>query len=57
MVMGEALESTITNIESMGFARPEIMAALRAAFNNPDRAIEYLLNGIPAQQDPIQMPQ
>jgi UV excision repair protein RAD23 len=28
---------------SMGFTKEEAQAAMRAAYNNPERAIEYLL--------------
>jgi UV excision repair protein RAD23 len=34
---------------SMGFPREQCVAALRAAFNNSERAVEYLLNGLPSQ--------
>ncbi|KIX09890.1 UV excision repair protein Rad23 [Rhinocladiella mackenziei CBS 650.93] len=46
-LMGNQNEATIREMEAMGFGRAEIDRALRAAFYNPDRAIEYLLGGIP----------
>lgn len=49
MMSPEELESTLTELQSMGFDREKCMAALRAAFYNPDRAVDYLLNGIPAE--------
>ena len=41
--MGSAAEGAVTQMEAMGFARSDIDRAMRAAFFNPDRAIEYLL--------------
>jgi len=45
--MGSERDAAIANMESMGFARADIDRAMRAAFFNPDRAVEYLLTGIP----------
>jgi len=53
MAMGTERQAVIANMVAMGFERSEAERALRAAFYNPDRAVEYLLSGIPedAQQN------
>jgi UV excision repair protein RAD23 len=44
IALGGQRAEAIANMESMGFERSQIDAAMRAAFYNPDRAVEYLLN-------------
>ncbi|OMJ73718.1 hypothetical protein SteCoe_27531 [Stentor coeruleus] len=52
LLTGDTLNSTISMIVDMGFDRKDVEAAMKAAYNNPERAIEYLTNGLPAQQAP-----
>lgn len=41
---GSALQVSIDEMISMGFPREDVMIALRASYNNPHRAVEYLMN-------------
>jgi len=47
LVTGEAYEQAVNNLVEMGFEKDQVVKAMRASFNNPDRAAEYLMTGIP----------
>lgn len=48
LATGPVYEEAVTNLMSFGFPREQVQQAMRAAFNNADRAAEYLFSGIPA---------
>jgi UBA/TS-N domain len=44
LVLGRQSAAAVAEMEAMGFEKSDIDRAMRAAFYNPDRAIDYLLN-------------
>jgi len=47
MVVGDDYNKMVQNIVDMGYEKSQVILALKASYNTPERAIEYLLNGIP----------
>ena len=46
-VSGAAYENAVGLMINMGFTRVQVTHAMKAAFNNPNLATEYLFNGVP----------
>lgn len=57
LVVGNHLEQTVQQLMDMGggnWDRDTVIRALRAAYNNPERAVDYLYSGIPPTAEVVE---
>ncbi|KAI8621487.1 XPC-binding domain-containing protein [Chytriomyces sp. MP71] len=53
LATGAAYQAAVQNLIEMGFPAEQVARAMKAAYNNPDRAAEYLMTGIPDNVEAI----